>query len=46
MILFISYLIGKRWLGATREYLNKGRWYIVMPTDARRFETLAYQQQE
>lgn len=43
MILFISYLVGKRWLGALSEYLNGRSRSIAMPTDAKRSVTSTYQ---
>jgi hypothetical protein len=46
MIVFISCRVGKRCLGAIREYQNGGSRSIVMPTDARRSETPTYQHRE
>lgn len=39
MHLFHSCIVGKRWLGAFKEYLNGGRHPIEMPTDSKRSET-------
>ena len=44
IILDNSWLGGRRWVGASREYLNGGSRSILMPTKSRRSETFAYQQ--
>jgi hypothetical protein len=40
MNLFNSFLVIKRWPGASREYLNKGSQSIAIPTDSKKSETL------
>ena len=46
MIVFISYLVGKRWPSAAREDLNEGSWSILIPIDVRRFETPVYNESD
>ena len=41
--MFKSYLVGKRFLGTSSEYLNGGRESIKIPTDSKIFGTLANQ---